>query len=150
MHRVRDALAYLHESMGNLDLLASEKFYHDGEHLLLEVEDRLISLSEGGQNVSEAILAQYLHRIEYGRDGMAARLYPFLYTASGQLYEPRHIVIDPSVAFGKPCLKRLGVKTEIIAERFLSGEPIEDLSADYGAKPEEIQEAIRWSARKAA
>lgn len=150
MNRVRDALAYLHESMGSLDLLASERFYHDTEHLLLKVENQLISLSERGQNVSETILAQYLHRIEYGKDGMASRLYPFLFTASGQIYEPRHIMIDPSIAFGKPCLKRIGVKTEIIADRFLAGEPIEELSADYGAKTEEIQEAIRWSARKAA
>jgi uncharacterized protein (DUF433 family) len=150
MHRVRDALAYLRESMGSLDLLASEKFYHDEKHLLLKIEDRLISLSERGQTVSEKVLQQYLHRIEYGQDGLASRLYPFLHTASGLFYEPRHIMIDPSVAFGKPCLKRLGVKTEIIADRFLAGEPIEELSADYGAKPEEIQEAIRWSSRKAA
>ena len=66
------------------------------------------------------------------------------------LYEPRHIMIDPGIAFGKPCLKRLGVKTDIIADRFLAGETIEDLTADYGAQPEEIQEAIRWSSRKAA
>ncbi len=150
MHRVRDALAYLRESMGNLDLLASKEFFHDTEHLLLKVEDRLISLSERGQNVSATILAQYLHRIDYGDDGFASRLHPFFYTATGQLYEPRHIMIDPTIAFGKPCLERLGVKTEIIADRFFAGEPIEELSADYGAKPEEIQEAIRWSARTAA
>ena len=150
MHRVRDALAYLRESMGSLDLLASEKFYHDTEHLLLKVNDRLISLSERGQVVSEPVLEQYLHRIEYGADGLAARLYPFLVTPAGQIYEPQHIMIDPAVAFGKTCLKRLGVKTEIIADRFLAGEPIEELSADYGARAEEIQEAIRWSARKAA
>ncbi len=150
MHRVRDALAYLRDSMGSLDLLASARFSHDTAHLLLKVEDRLISLSERGQNVSETVLQQYLHRIDYGKDGFASRLHPFLYTAAGQLYEPRYIMIDPTVAFGKPCLERLGVKTEIIAGRFFAGEPIEDLSADYGAKPEEIQEAIRWSARRAA
>lgn len=150
MHRVRDALAYLRDSMGSLDLLASEKFYHDTEHLLLKVQDRLISLSERGQTVSETVLRQYLTRIDYGKDGFASRLHPFFYTATGQLYEPRHIMIDPTIAFGKPCLERLGVKTEIIAGRFFAGEPIEELSADYGAKPEEIQEAIRWSARIAA
>jgi len=150
MHRVREALAYLRDSMGRLDLLASRKFYHDTEHLLLKVQDRLISLSERGQTVSETVLQQYLHRIDYGKDGFAARLHPFFYTATGQLYEPRHSMIDPTIAFGKPCLERLGVKTEIIAGRFFAGEPIEELSADYGAKPEEIQEAIRWSARPAA
>lgn len=150
MHRVRDALAYLRDSMGSLDLLASEKFYHDTEHLLLKVQDRLISLSERGQTVSETVLQQYLHRIDYAKDGFASRLHPFFYTATGQLYEPRFIMIDPTIAFGKPCLERLGVKTEIIAGRFFAGEPIEELSADYGAKPEEIQEAIRWSARTAA
>lgn len=150
MHRVRDALAYLRDSMGSLDLLASEKFYHDTEHLLVKVEDRLVSLSERGQNVSETVLQQYLHRIDYAKDGFAARLHPFFYTSTGQIHEPRHIVIDPRVAFGKPCLERLGVKTEVIAERFFAGEPIEELAADYGAEPEEIQEAIRWSARRAA
>lgn len=150
MHRVREALAYLHGSMGNLDLLVSAQFFHDTEHLLLKVEDRLISLSERGQAVSETVLQQYLHRIEYGPDGMASRLYPFLTTAAGQLYEPRHIMIDPTVAFGKPCLKRLGVKTAIIADRFLAGDPMDELAADYGAEPEEIEEAIRWSARRAA
>lgn len=149
MHRVRRALAYLHESMGSLDLLASAQFYHDTEHLLLKVQDRLISLSERGQAVSEEVLKQYLHRIEYGPDQFAARLYPFLHTPTG-VYEPRHIMIDPTVAFGKPCLKRLGIKTEVIADRFLTGEAIEDLLADYGAQPDEIQEAIRWSTRKAA
>jgi len=149
MRHVRRALAYLHECMGSLDLLASNKFYHDGEHLLLKIQDQLISLSERGQAVSEPILQQYLHRISYGKDGLASRLYPFLQTANS-FYEPHHIMIDPTVAFGKPCLKRLGVKTEIIADRFLAGETIEDLTADYGAKPEEIQEAIRWSSRKAA
>ncbi len=149
MHHVRKALVYLHECMGNLDLLASDKFFHDGEHLLLKIQDQLISLSERGQAVSEPILQQYLHRITYAKDGMASRLEPFLHTATG-LYEPRYIMIDPVIAFGKPCLKRLGVKTDIIADRFLAGETIEDLTADYGAKPEEIQEAIRWSSRKAA
>lgn len=149
MHHVRRALAYLHECMGNLDLLASNKFYHDGKHLLLKVEDRLISLSERGQTVSEPILQQYLSRIVYAGDGFARRLHPFHYTPTGR-HEPQHIVIDPAMAFGKPCLKRLGVKTDIIADRFLAGETIEDLTADYGAQPEEIQEAIRWSARRAA
>jgi uncharacterized protein (DUF433 family) len=149
MHHVRKALTYLHECMGNLDLLASDKFYHDGEHLLLKIQNQLVSLSERGQTVSEPVLQHYLRRITYGKDGFADRLYPFLHTSTG-LYEPQHIMIDPRIAFGKPCLKRLGVKTEIIADRFLAGETIEDLTADYGAKPEEIQEAIRWSARKAA
>jgi uncharacterized protein (DUF433 family) len=149
MHHVRKALTYLHECVGSLDLLASDKFYHDGEHLLLKIQNQLISLSERGQAVSEPILKQYLHRITYGKDGLASRLEPFLHTAAG-LYEPRHIMIDPAIAFGKPCLKRLGVKTDIVADRFLAGETIEDLTADYGAKPEEIEEAIRWSSRKAA
>jgi uncharacterized protein (DUF433 family) len=149
MHHVRRALTYLHECMGNLDLLASDKFFHDGEHLLLKIQDQLISLSERGQTVSEPILRQYLRRIAYGKDGFARRLYPLHYTSTG-VYEPRHIMIDPTIAFGKPCLGRLGVKTDIVADRFLAGETIEDLTADYGAQPEEIQEAIRWSARRAA
>jgi uncharacterized protein (DUF433 family) len=149
MHRVRTALQYLADTMGNLDLLAAREFFHDGEHLLLKIDGSLISLSERGQTVSEGILEQYLRRIEYAGDGLAARLRPVA-QRHGQLYEPRHIVIDPRLAFGKPCIDRIGVKVDVVAERFIGGETIGDLSADYGAEPAEIEDAIRWATRRAA
>jgi uncharacterized protein (DUF433 family) len=149
MHRVRTALKYLAATMGNLDLLASREFFHDGEHLLLKLDGSLISLSERGQTVSAGILEQYLRRIEYASDGVATRLRPVA-QRHGQLYEPQHIVIDPRVAFGKPCIDRLGVKADVVAERFIGGETIGELSADYGADPVEIEDAIRWATRKAA
>lgn len=149
MHRVRDALEYLHGSFGDLEVLASAGFFHDTQHLLMKVEDRLISLSERGQTVSEEVLRQYLHRLKYGPDGLAIRLYPFLYKAH-ILYEPQHIMIDPSIAFGKPCLTRLGIKADVIADRFLSGERMESIAEDYGANVEEIEEAVRWNTLQAA
>jgi len=81
------------------------------------------TLSERGQTVSETVLQQYLHRIEYGKDGFASRLHLSLYTASGQLYEPRHVMIDPTIAFGKPWVKRLGVKTDIMPNVFSLANP---------------------------
>lgn len=149
MHRVRTALRYLAETVGNLDMLATREFFHDGEHLLLKLEGTLISLSERGQTVSADILGHYLRRIEYAADGLATRLRPVA-QRQGQLYEPRHIVIDPRLAFGKPCIDRLGVKADVVAERFIGGETIEELSADYGAEPAEIEDAIRWATRRAA
>ena len=56
---------------------------------------------------------------------------------------PRVIAIDPCLSFGRPVVARIGVPTNIIADRFDSGESIDDLADDYGAEPVEIQEAIR-------
>ncbi|MDP3769093.1 MAG: DUF433 domain-containing protein, partial [Dehalococcoidia bacterium] len=56
---------------------------------------------------------------------------------------PRLVVIDPRVGFGRPVLAGTGVTTLSIAERFDAGESIEDLAADYGRPPAEIEEAIR-------
>jgi uncharacterized protein (DUF433 family) len=57
--------------------------------------------------------------------------------------DPRVVVIDPSVSFGRPCLLGTSVATAVIAERFHAGESVIDLAKDYGRSPQDIEEAIR-------
>ncbi len=57
--------------------------------------------------------------------------------------EPRLVVIDPEIAFGRPALSQSGVPTDVIAERFRAGESIGELSQDYGRPVFEIEEALR-------
>lgn len=57
------------------------------------------------------------------------------------------IVKDPQRSFGLPILDAYGIRTEVICERFLAGETVDELSADYGIPSDEIQRAIRWQCR---
>jgi len=87
------------------------------------------------------ILEGYLKRIERNDAGRAVRLYPF--TRRRKMDEPRAVVIDPSIAFGRPVLVGTGVPTASIAERYKAGESLSQLANHWGRTSEEIEEAIR-------
>lgn len=57
--------------------------------------------------------------------------------------EPKNIVIDPFISFGRAVIAGTGVTTELVAERFKAGESAGDLADDYGCDLEKIEEAIR-------
>lgn len=42
-----------------------------------------------------------------------------------------HISIDPSIMFGKPCIKNTRIPVELILEKLGSGSSIEDLLSGY-------------------
>lgn len=72
---------------------------------------------------------------------MPIKLYPF--TREHKADEPKTIVIDPYISFGRPVLAGTGIATTIIAQRYKAGESIEELAEDYGRSRSEIEEAIR-------
>src|SRR2546422_10777935 len=57
--------------------------------------------------------------------------------------QPKNIVIDPFISFGKAVITGTGVSTDIVAERFKAGESADELASDYGCDREKIEEAIR-------
>ena len=62
----------------------------------------LISASESGQLTIRELIKAHLRRIEHDTSGLAARLYPF--TRQNNLDQPRIVVIDPLISFGRPTI----------------------------------------------
>lgn len=87
------------------------------------------------------LLEAHLERIERDPEGVPLRLYPFIRGKDSE--EPKFIVIDPHMAFGKPSLKGTTITTSLIAGRFQAGESLEELAAEYDRSQAEIEEAIR-------
>ncbi len=87
------------------------------------------------------LIEAHLKRIDRDASGLPIRLYPF--TRERKADEPRIIVIDPNISFGRPALAGTGIATTVIAQRYKAGESIEELAEDYGRSTSEIQEAIR-------
>jgi uncharacterized protein (DUF433 family) len=142
LKRLRDAMEYLREKGGDLLFLAHKDFKHDKQHLYVKKDHYLVSLSERGQHVEPEIICDGLKQLMYGEDGYADRFFPLI---NG--HEQKTVVLAPSFGFGRPTLARTGVSVEAVADRFLAGESVPELAADYGAKPEEIEDAIRWANR---
>ncbi len=141
LDKIRLAIKYLREEFGSEHPLADHRLETDGLNLFIEKYGRLINITQSGQLAIRQILQGYLKRIERDSLGSAVRLYPF--TRKRDMDEPKYVVIDPAISFGRPVLVGTGIPTAAIAERYKAGESVPQLADDYGRSREEIEEAIR-------
>jgi uncharacterized protein (DUF433 family) len=139
--KVRAALDYVNRHFRVPHPLADHKFQTDGVDLFLSQFEKLIAVSQAGQLAMKEMLAAHLRRVEHDAGGLAVRLYPF--TRKREADEPKIIVIDPYVSFGRPAIARRGIATSIVAERYKAGESIDELAQDYDCERGHVEEAVR-------
>lgn len=141
MPKVREALSYLEAYFPSSHPLADQTFETDGMHLFIEKYGQLINISQDGQLAMRDVLRVYLTRIERDAAGAPVKLY--LFTRARQADEPKVVLIDPYVSFGRPVLVGTGIPTAVIADRYKAGESMQALAEDYERPPCDIEEAIR-------
>jgi uncharacterized protein (DUF433 family) len=138
---IRKSLEFIKNERGWKRPLIQEQFRTDGVTLFIRHLGKLLDASNPDQQLMESLLIDHLERIEW-EDAFAARLYPFTrLMQDGDA--PKSIVIDPHRSFGRPLLDRLGVTTNVIAERYKAGDSIDKLVIEYGGAQTDIEEAIR-------
>jgi uncharacterized protein (DUF433 family) len=139
---VRKALRYAEKELGIEKLLLRRDLMTDAGRIFLERYGELIDLSNSGQLAMRRVLETHLKRVDWDARSLPARLYPFL--SSDAAAEDRPIAIDPTIAFGRPVVKRLGVSTEAIAGRLDAGESVADIAADYDLTESEVEQAVLY------
>ena len=154
MQRIRPALRRLEEGLGMAHALASQKLRTDGARLLFEYSERyaadeggrlarnLVAVRHGQWEFIEAVEV-YLRCIEYGADGFASLI-------RVPAYNHAEVVADPTRACGAPIFERGGVRVDDVVERFRAGEPLVELSAEFGVPADQIDDALRVASRRAA
>jgi uncharacterized protein (DUF433 family) len=145
--QVRKAIAYLRNRLHSQHPLADQQFETDGLDLFIQKYGQLINITRDGQLAMRNVLQSFLKRVKRDAQGSPVKLYLFV---RGAVEEPFAVVVDPTVAFGRPVLEGTGIPTEILAQRYKAGDSYEQLVEDYGRPKEEIEEAIRYELRKAA
>jgi len=140
---VRSAIDHLRSHYGIDHPLADARFKTDGLSLFIEVLDQLVNVSMRGQTAIREIMETHLERVEHDEKGLAARLFPFTRYGATDVPQPRTVMIDPRVAFGRPVLAGTGIPTAVLADRYKAGESMKDLSVDYECERDLIEEAIR-------
>lgn len=141
LSKIREAIHYLRKHFSSVHPLAEQRFQTDGIDLFIDKFGQLINVTQSGQIALRELLKAHLHRVEHDASGTAVRLYPF--TRKRDLHEPKVVVIDPHISYGRPVLVGTGIPTAIVAERYKAGESIDELAEDYGRSRKEIEEAIR-------
>lgn len=142
--KVRKALVTLAKYVQHRHPLIEQAFETDRRDLFIEHLGNKVNLSKNEQILIPGIMELYLQRIERDPRGLF-KLYPFV--MQPQPSEPKLILINPAVGFGKPVIAGTGISTAVIASRFNARESIDDLASEYGVTSKQIEEAIRWEQR---
>ena len=145
--KIRKAVVYLSSHSNFRHPLIEEPLYTNRVDVLIREMDRLVNISRGGQFVIPEIVGVYLARIERDPKGLF-KFFPFVRERSAG--EPKFIVIDPAIGFGKPVIAGTGISTAVIASRFNARESVPALAEEYGLEPQQVEEAIRWETRAVA
>lgn len=140
--KVREALRYVSKRLDMDRPLAQAQFAAHGVELFVEVLDRILNVSKGGQVEIADLIRVHLRRIDRDPHGVPIRLYPFTRKQADK-EAIKSVVMDPRIAFGRPVLVGTAVPTSVLADRFKAADSLIDLAQDHGALPEAIEEAIR-------
>jgi len=146
---IRKGLAWLVDKLGAKRPLLEERFATKGAQLFVERLGQIINLSKDGQLEMADLILTYLERVDRDPKGLPIKLYPFM--RSQPLREqPRTVVIDPRVSFGRPVVAGTAIPTAVLAEQFKAGDLPADLAKAYGANEEAVWDAIRCELELAA
>lgn len=148
--RVRDSVNYLRKHLDVDRPLINQQFHTNGIDLFVEHASQLLNVSREGQEALRGGFEQALARIERDSQGTPIRLFPFSRTSVSDVKQPKSVVIDPRLSFGRPVLARVAVPTEVIVGRFRAGDSMVEMAKDYGVDEKEIEEALRFEQRLAA
>lgn len=148
MKDVRNAIDYAREKLNVERVLLLPNLTATSGSVFLDHLGQLIDLGKQGQGGLREVLEPYLRRIERNPQGTPIRIFPL--TRPAPTNAPQSVAIDPEIAFGRPVLERLGIRTSMLAERFAVGESVAEIAADYDLGVSEVEEALRYESTSSA
>lgn len=148
--RVRASVVYVQERLGSERPLLDRDFKTNGIDLFVSHASTLLNVSRQGQEALRGEFENALARIERDQSGAPIRLFPFSRSSLADKNQPKTVVIDPRLAFGRPVISEIAVPTAIIIDRFRAGDSLAEMAGDYGVREEDIEEALRFEQRRVA
>jgi uncharacterized protein (DUF433 family) len=149
--QVRAAVEYMRQRLGEERPLASSQFRTNGIDLFVEHAGDLLNVSKQGQRALREDFERTLDRVEFSSDGRRPiRLFPFTRPPLLADAQPKAVIVDPALSFGRPVLSGAFVRTEVIEGRFRAGDSIADMAKDYDVSGRDIEEALRFEQRRTA
>ena len=149
------ALNLLAQKFENRHPLLDERFGLN-EYLISFIVDIHLPLNLSGVNL-DLLLHSFKHKLSqvaYFYETSVvhpniSQLFPIVSLLGKNINKGRadRVVIDPKVNFGKPYLLYKGIPTDAIAQRFISGEWIEDIKEDFKITKDDVDLAVLFEGR---
>jgi uncharacterized protein (DUF433 family) len=147
--KVRKALNYVQRRFQIDRPLIDQSFQTDGLDLFVERYGELVNASQEGQGAMKEMIGVYLQRIQRDSQGIPVKLYPFTRDTEAErapASDPRLIVMNPEISFGRPVIAGTGIPVSSIYERYKAGDSVAELANDFRLETSAIEEAIRCEA----
>jgi uncharacterized protein (DUF433 family) len=121
--------------------LVTETFKVKGRNIFVdEGFGILINVGQdAGMRAWDEILDPFLDTVEYEGE-IVRRWWP--------LGKEFAVLVDPDYGFGLPVVEGVGVRTEIIAERYRAGDSTDEIAYDFDVTPKQISDALQWEMPK--
>lgn len=155
LQHIRQTIPILERTVGIEHALASQRLYTDGAVILFdfvqrgavddEAAEELAGLTRvvDGQRVFTEVIRDYLRRITYADDGLAAELVlPY--------GERDLLLIRPGQAGGRPMFIRGRARLDDALARWHAGDRIAEIAADFEVPAEDLEDALRVAVGTAA
>lgn len=150
LQHIRKAVSILEHEIGIEHALGSRRLYATGAAILFDYADarhdeELAGLTEvvSRQRVFAPVVREYLKRIDYARDGWAAKL---VSPATSRAI----VVVDPARSFGQPIFIHGAGRVEDVIDRWRAGDPIVEVAEDFGVPAEDVEDILRVALPAAA
>lgn len=146
LQRIRDAILYVEATLKLHRPLVHEQFKTDGVNLFLEKYGELIDVSNHGQKGIRKVLVELLKRVEWDERGLARELSFY----ANDPDEPRIIVANPLISFGRPVLAGTRIPVDVLTSLKRAGDSAESIAKVYKLTAHQVESALAWELPRAA
>ncbi len=134
---IRKAHTIMSECLGTPYPFAHKAVFALGKDgLYFEHFGNFLSSTDGVQTAFEQVVVPFSEKIEFSKDGVAAKYYP--------LGKKSSIVVNPKNQFGQPVIEGTNILTETILMLHRGKEPISSICELYGLSRKNVRDAIAF------
>jgi uncharacterized protein (DUF433 family) len=158
--KVRIAVEWANECLPGQHPLLSYEFATAGQRMFVQkLQGKTIEASRYGQYVDlrlAPVLKRFLKTIIRGADYLPVEIHPIRPTPPPPASPPNKprkkrvyvmespLAINPTICSGRPIVKGTDVLASVLRHRAHAGEPLSDLSKDYGLDISEIKTVVKY------
>jgi len=147
LHTIRVAALHARELFHTNYPFTNRRFQTDGRAVFAEAihetgESEMIDLAKKQYVFDKVVRPSLYQGIEFGADELAKRWFP--------VSNSKAVVLDPQIAFGKPIVTDVGVRTDILYEAFQVEQDKQTVARLYEVPVGAVEHAIRFEQRQAA
>jgi uncharacterized protein (DUF433 family) len=147
LHTIRVAAKHARELFHTDYPFTNRRFQTDGRAVFAEAiretgDVEMIDLGKKQYVFDKVVRPSLYTGIEFGTDELAKRWFPII--------NSRAVVLDPQIAFGKPIVTDVGIRTDVLYESFLVEQDKHTVARLYEVPLSAVEQAVRFEQRQAA